>query len=214
MLLMTQLFRVASCYSLLREDFAGNKRKWETGIFDFEYAFIEEGYYHLQNRSADRCSLSKINSSLKMSDDFLVDATIELLDYNSPGHFGILWGTDKDAEIINRFTISTDGKRSLMISHEKNYSKIYSRSESKCLPKIIPGKQIRFSIVRLGVFYYFLINDKIINIINDAHFVFNGRFIGYYTEAGLSIKSKYIEVKKIKAKENESVTGLNLLLGN
>jgi hypothetical protein len=210
MLIMTQIFKVKSCSSVFKEEFRSKKRKWETA--NSESGVINDGFYYMQNDASDNTACYRTNSPLKSKEDFLIDTSIEIVNHNNSGYFGLAWGIDKDFNHSNRFTMSFDGENSLIITREKNSEINYSRFESKISPKITPAESTRFSVVKLGMFYYFLINNKIINVVNNSQFVYGGPFLGYYVEPGLCVKSKYLEVKKIIADENEAVVGLNLLL--
>lgn len=207
---MTQIFRVSSCTSVLKEDFRSKKRKWET--IDSESGVINDGFYHMQNDASDKHACYKTNAPLKSKEDFLMDASVELVNHNKSGYFGLVWGVDKVFNYSNKFTISFDGENAIITSCEKNSKSNYYQFEGKILPKIKPDEPVRFSVIKLGAFYYYLINNKIINIVNETQLVFGGPCIGFYVDPGLSVKSKYLEIKKINAEENEAVVGLNLLL--
>jgi hypothetical protein len=47
---------------------------------------------------------------------------------------------------------------------------------------------------------------------HESLFANYGSFSGFYIEPQLAIRSKYIEVKKVKARTIEAVTGLNQLM--
>ncbi|MEI8053449.1 MAG: hypothetical protein WCH52_06845 [Bacteroidota bacterium] len=210
--IMTQLYRINNFYPVLKENFTSNKRRWEITDADTENTYINEGHYFMQNKSIENWKYYKIKTLLKSKDNFVIDTTIELIDYDVPGHFGLVWGFNKDVNLLNKFTISVDAERSLMMFFDKNYRTIYSRYQCKKLPKINIKKPIRFSIIKLGVSYYFLVNNTIISIIHESQFIHDGPYLGYYIEPGLKIKSKYLTVKRINAMEMDVVSGLNMLL--
>jgi hypothetical protein len=210
--IMTQLYRISNFYSVLKENFVSNKRRWEITDADSEKTYINDGHYFMQNKSIENWKYFKVKTPLKSKDNFVIDTTIELIDYDVPGHFGLVWGFNKEVNLLNKFTICVDAERSLMMLFDKNYRTIFSRYQCKNLPKINIKKPIRFSIIKLGVSYYFLINSNIISIIHESQFTYEGPYIGYYIEPGLKTKTKYLDVKIINAMEMDVVSGLNMLL--
>ncbi len=212
MLLITQLFEVDNCQSILRDDFTNNKRKWEITNKEAREAFIKDGSYWMENKSNAGWNYYKIKSPIKTTRNFIIDTKIELLNKNQHGHFGLVWGFDKNKEMLNRFSLSADGERVIIMQFEKNHRRVYHRFHLRILRKINLNQAVRFTIIKIDSFFYFLIDESIVNISHESHFINGGPLIGYYLEPLLSIRSKYIEVKKIKATEIKAVTGLNKLI--
>ena len=127
-------------------------------------------------------------------------------------HFGLVWGFDKNFEYLNRFTLSADGKRAIIMNFEKNHNHIIHRFHKRKLPKINMNEPVQFSIIKLNGNFYFLINKYIVYIAHESLFVNSGNYAGYYIEPRLSIKSNFFEVKKIKSKALEVTTGLQQLI--
>ena len=66
MLLITQLFEVDNCQSILRDDFTNNKRKWEITNKEAREAFIKDGSYWMENKSNAGWNYYKIKSPIKI----------------------------------------------------------------------------------------------------------------------------------------------------
>jgi hypothetical protein len=150
---------------------------------------------------------------LKSKDEFTIETEIQLLSKDQFGHFGLIWGFDKEDSVMNKFTISADGERALMMQYEMNHKKINYRIQCKNFNKINTINPVKISIIKLGGFYYFCINNELINIVNENHFVFTGSYLGFYLEPGIAIKNNRLEIKKLTARKMKSVSGLEMLLG-
>ena len=211
--IITQVFRVDKSYSLLRENFSSNKRKWEIIDNKNETAFIDKESYFMENKSVSHWHYYKIKTPLKSKDEFVIETEIQLLSKDQFGHFGLLWGFDKEDDVLNKFTISADGERALMMQFEKNHKKNYYRIQCRDFNKINTNNPVKMSIIKLGGFYYFCINNELINIVNESHFVITGSYIGFYLEPGIAIKSNRLEIKKLTARKMKSVSGLEMMLG-
>jgi hypothetical protein len=209
---MTQVFRIDKSYSLLRENFTGNKRKWENIDNKNETAFIDNGGYFMENKSISNWHYYKVKTPMKSKDEFIIETEIELLSKEQFGHFGLMWGFDKEDHVINKFTISADGERALMMQFEKDHKKIYYRIQCKDFKKTNTNAPVNFSIIKLGGYYYFCINNELVNIVNEIHFVCSGSYVGFYVEPGIAIKSNWLEIKKLTARKIKSISGLELLL--
>lgn len=211
--IITQVFRVDKSYSLLREQFSSNKRKWEIIDNKNETAFIDKESYFMENKSVSHWHYYKIKTPLKSKDEFTIETEIQLLSKDQFGHFGLIWGFDKEDSVMNKFTISADGERALMMQYEKDHKKINYRIQCKNFNKINTINPVKISIIKLGGFYYFCINNELINIVNENHFVFTGSYLGFYLEPGIALKSNWLYIKKLTARKMKSVSGLEMLLG-
>ena len=126
----------------------------------------------------------------------------------------MVWGFDKNCENLNRFTLSADGQRALIMHFEKDHKNVFHRFQNRKLPKFNINKPVRFTIIKLGEYFHFLINKTNVYIAHESFFAACGNFAGYYIEPGLSIKSNYLEVKRIRAYPMEAMMGLQLLMNN
>lgn len=210
--IITQVYRIDKTYSIFRENFLNNKRKWEITESLLETAVFDDDGYRMENKSEAQWQFYKVKSALKAKDDFIIETQIELLSNDQFGHYGILWGLDKECKVLNKFTVSADGERALMMRFDRNHKKIFFRSHCRNFKHSGRNKTIRMSLVKMGSFCYFCINNELLNIVNESHFVFNGPYVGFYTEPGISIKSKWLEIKKITARSMKPVSGLEMML--
>ena len=211
--IITELYQINSCQSVLQDNFANNKRKWEITDISSEKSEIKEGYYHMDNKSETNWNFYKTKTSLKDNQDFVFEASIELENKEDLwGHFGLVWGFDEDHQFLNRFTLSADGRRALIMHFQKDHKRVFHRFQNRKLPKFNINKPIRFSIIKMGDYFHFLINEITVYIAHESLFAAEGNYIGYYIEPGLSIKSNYIEVKKIKARPMKVSSGFNQLM--
>ncbi len=211
-LIITNLYEISRQQSLLKEDFKNNKRKWEIVDIDTEYSAIKEAYYYMENKSSSQWNYYKNKSTIKPEDFYTLDTEIELLSAGKYGHFGLVWGFDKEREVINRFSLSADGTRAVIMQFEKDHRRIYHRFQTRNIPKINFKNPVRLTIIKLGEYLYFLINKINVYMAHESQFINDGPYFGYYIEPELSIRSKYIEITKIKASPIEVDTGFNQLI--
>lgn len=213
MYVISSLYRVSKCKSILKEDFKNNKRGWEEVEKETETAWIENGAYYMKNTTLTRWNFYKMKTALKKDQDFILEAYIQPKNQEGRyGHFGLLWGFDEQHEYLNRFTLSADGKRSVVAHFEKDHRRIVHRFQNRKLPKIDRKQPIRFSIIRMGDYVHFFINKKVVYSAHESLFAKNGNYIGYYIEPGMEISTNYIELKKIIADEMEVTTGMQQLM--
>jgi hypothetical protein len=211
--IITDLYQLESSESLLLENFTNNKRKWEVVNIETEKAFIKDGYYHMENTSKSRWNYYKTKSHLKKGDDFIIETSIELEKKEDIfNHFGLVWGFNEERKYLNRFTLSADGKRALIMHFEKNHHIDFHRFQTRKLPKIDMNKSVRFSIIKLEDYFYFFINKVKVYTVHESVFCAKGFFVGYYIEPELSMKSDFFEVKKIKVKRLETEEGMQGLM--
>lgn len=213
--IITELYEVNSCQPVLQENFSNNKRKWEITDITSEKSEIKDGYYHMKNKSETKWNYYKIKTGLKQDQDFIFEAAIQLENKeDSWGHFGVVWGFDHDHQFLNRFTLSADGRRALIMHFEKDHKKIYHRFQNRKLSTFNIKKPVHFCIIKMGDYFHFLINEITVYMAHESVFAAEGNYVGYYIEPGLSIKSNYIEVKKIKARPMKVATGFNQLINH
>ena len=210
---ITDSYQLESSQSLVLENFTNNKRKWEETNIESEIAFIKDGYYWMENTSKSSWNYYKTKSHLKKGDDFIIETAIELENKEDAfGHFGLVWGFDEERKYLNRFTLSADGKRALIMHFEKNHHFDFHRFQTRKLPKIDMKKSVRFSIIKLEDYFYFFINKVKVYTVHESVFCAKGFFVGYYIEPDLSMKSDFFEVRKIMAKRMEAKGGMQGLM--
>jgi hypothetical protein len=211
--IITELFEIESCRSVLREDFTSNKRKWEIVNSTTECAEIKDGYYCMQNKSCKHWKYYKTKSQLQVNSDFIIETNLQIdPSEEAYGHFGLVWGFDKEREYLNRFTLSADGKRAIIMHFEKDHKKIFHRFQSRKLPSINSSNPVHLAIIKMGAYFHFSINRVNVYTAHESLFANHSPLIGYYVEPGLFVKSNYLEVKKINVRPLEVVTGLQQLM--
>ena len=211
--IITDLYEVESCRTVLTEKFINNKRKWEEVNIASEKAIVKDGCYWMSNTSKSSWNYYKTKVPLKKGEDFLIETIVELEKREDVyGHFGLVWGFDEDRKFLNRFTLSADGKRALIMHFEKDHNRIFHRFQNRKLPKFDLKKPIHFSIIKMGEYFHFLINKQKVYMAHESVFCSNGVFAGYYIEPQLSMKSTFFEVKKIKLQAVEVITGMQQLM--
>lgn len=197
--------------TLFRDDFDNNLKNWETVKNDDEQAFIKDGYYWMENTSNSRWMYYKTKLPLNKKDDFLIDTEIEILSKNEYGHVGLVWGFGKGVEVLNRFTVSADGKRVLVMQFDKNHHREYHRFHSWNLKPSKEGS-VRLSIAKIDGYFYFLHNGNLVYSCHISHFADDGPYIGFYVEPGILIRSSYIETKRLITKKEASAAVFEKLL--
>jgi hypothetical protein len=213
MSIISELYQIDSIQSVFKETFSSNKRKWEMVQNESETAEINEGNYWMKNKSMSDWNYYKTKSSLKQNQDFILESDIELVEKEDAyGHFGLVWGFDEKLENLNRFTISADGRRALIMHFEKDHNRVFHRFHIRNTSKYHINKKIRFSLIKLGDYFHFLINKEKIYCAHVSLFCKTGNFIGFYIEPALSIKSDYIELKKMKTKKLMVANGIQQLV--
>lgn len=196
------MYQIDSIQSVLREEFKDNKRKWEETENDSERAEIKDGYYWFKNKTLSRWNYYKTKTKLKEKQDFVVEINLELVEKaDAFGHFGLIWGFDNARDYLNRFTISANGQRSLIMHFEKDHKKTIHRFHMRNEQKINMNKPVRLSLVRIGSYFHFFINKKKIYCAHQSLFCNAGPYIGFYIEPGLFVKSNFMEVKRMTTKQ-------------
>ncbi|MBU3714155.1 MAG: hypothetical protein FGM46_04325 [Ferruginibacter sp.] len=213
MQVITDMYEIKNCRTVFTENFSDNNRKWEIVDIESEKAEIKSGYYHMENSSVKNWKYYKTKTGLKENDDFVIDAIIELNKKEDEyRHFGLVWGFDQKREYLNRFTLSADGRRAVIMQFERNHHIVFHRFHARKFPRVDTNKPVRFTIIKLGEYFHLLLNEKKIYMAHALSFCNLGSFAGYYIEPQLSVKSNFFQVKKMKV---QSVTsnGLMELIG-
>jgi hypothetical protein len=213
MSIISELYQIDSVQSLFKETFVNNKRKWEVVENESETSEIRDGNYWMKNKTISDWNYYKTKSIVKQNQDFILETDIELVEKEDAyGHFGLVWGFDDKVENLNRFTLSADGKRALIMHFEKDHNRVFHRFHIRNTSKYPINKKIRFSLIKLGDYFHFLINKEKIYCAHVSVFSKNGNCMGFYIEPGLSIKSDYFELKKMKTKELLVANGIQQLV--
>ena len=191
----SNVFKYNQIRPLLVDAFADNRHDWEHTDSADEYAAIKSDGYHMHNVREKRWAHYSIKAPLKKHSSFLIETDIEFIDKGEFGQAGILWGWDKNNGYANRFSISSDGQRVNILCFEKDHFRVTYRFLK--LMKKNNSKVYKLKIMKSGEYYFFMINDELINIANEYHFLSPNAKIGYYVEPYLHIKSTHFDIKEI-----------------
>ena len=213
MKLITGLYSIDSCQTVFSEKFQNNRRNWEIVDSETEQANITDGYYHMLNKTYSRWNYYSTGTGLNSKQEFLIDCMIELENnIDHFGHFGLLWGYGTEREYLNRFSLSSNGKRLVVAHFQKDHHVICHRFYNPQFLSINTQQPVRFTIIRLGSYFHFYLNSMEVYMAHVSLFCDEGHNIGFYVEPKLRIRSNFLEVKKIKATSLPLLTGLQQLM--
>ena len=179
------------------ERFKSNDNNWEEVDNSTEFAKIENNRYFMENRDVWSWKYYDIDASINKYENFIIEARLRIEKIREIGQLGIVWGFDKNHEILNRFTIAADLNRYSIMQFEKNHRRIYHRFSEKLSPFILKNEN-ELSITKEHKYLFFKINKEIIYVCHEAHFYQRGPRIGFYIEPGVGISSSFLTVKTFK----------------
>jgi hypothetical protein len=188
--------------TVLKENFTNPISNWEQVKNTAEQAFIKDGHYWMENKDTDRWKYYKHILPLKLEADCMIDTHIELMSTTDSGHYGLVWGFDDAREILNRFTVSADGKRFYIMQFQKDHHRVFHRFHT-LLPNGIKD-MVRLTIIKAQEYFYFLVNGILLYTCHQKQFACMGNNFGYYVEPGIFIRSNYIAVKRLLTKPAET----------
>lgn len=197
--LILQQCDVLHSETLFMDDFDNNLKGWELTRNMDEQTFMKDGYYWMENLDTRSWRYYKMKMPIKQKHDFIIDTKIEILSKDEYGHVGLVWGFDKELEALNRFSVSADGERFVVMHFQKDHHQVYHRFHYR---EHDPVKTtlVRLSIVKISGYFYFLLNGKLVYTCHASHFADQGPYCGFYVEPGILIRSPYIEVKRLITK--------------
>jgi hypothetical protein len=184
---------------LINENFNDNSNGWEEIEDKNEFAAIKGGQYLMENPNKSQWNYYAIHTFLKPKNDFLLESEIELVNHKSQGHFGIIWGFDKKFDYANRFTVSADGKRILIMFFERNHRQTLYRFQLQHEPA--QSCLFKFSIQKAGPYYRFYLNEELVNIVHEYHLPYMGDKAGFYIEPGIRIQANQFALKLLSKKK-------------
>lgn len=182
-------------HAVADERFAPGTTGWERVQNEDEHTFIEKGHYWMENRSDTRWMYYKYKLPLKRNDDWMLRTEVELMRREGYGHYGLVWGFDEDREHLNRFTVSADGRRCLVMHFQKDHHVVYHRYQKR-LSRPLQGK-VELGILKIGSYYYFLLNRELVYVCEASAFAAEGPYAGYYTEPGIFIRSSCFKAERL-----------------
>jgi hypothetical protein len=191
----SDIFKANQIKTILQDKFKDNRHDWEHTNSEEEYAAIKSDGYHMHNLRDKRWSYYSIQAPLKKDASFLIETEIEFIDKGEFGQAGIIWGWDKKFGYANRFTISSDGHRVNILCFEKDHRRD-TYQFLRLMKKDMSGV-FKLKVMKSGEYYFFLVNDVLINIANEYHFLPPNAQVGYYVEPYLHIRSPHFIIKEI-----------------
>lgn len=186
-----------STVSIIDENFTNNRNNWEEVDNNKECARIENGNYYMENHDEWSWKFYHLNFPIKRNDNFKITTRISIEKIVEIGQAGIVWGFDKNHEVLNRFTIAADLKRFTIMQFEKDHRKIYHRFSDKLNRPLIKSIN-ELMIIKENKYLFFKINDSVIYICHEAHFCNYGPRVGYYVEPGIKISSNFFSIELLK----------------
>jgi len=110
---------------LLKDDFSSNREGWEITEDEEEKSFLKDSYYWMENKSESRWMFYHKKLPTKRNENFIIITQIDLLDHQGFGQYGLVWGFDKEHQILNRLTVSVEANRFSVCRFEKNHNRIF-----------------------------------------------------------------------------------------
>lgn len=195
MLFTPQCFDIIHRKTVADERFQPGTTAWEITQCPEEQSFIDNGYYWMENSSDNDWMYYKYKLPLKRRDDWLLHTQLELLRSESYGHYGLVWGFDADIEQLNRFTVSADGERCLVMHFQKDHRVVYHRYQKRFATPL--KGTVELSILKISNYYYFLVNKTMIYLCEASAFAAAGPYAGYYLEPGLFVRSPFFKAERL-----------------
>ena len=154
----------------------------------------------MENLTDSKWNFYKSRLPDHLGPNWIIETQIELLSRNEFGHFGLVWGFDQSREYVNRFTLSADGIRGLVMHFQKDHQRVFHRFQKEYSEAQTDG-YVDFGLLKIDTYYYFLLNKQLMYVCEQSHFANQGNYFGYYLEPGLQIRSSYMTVNRLKIEE-------------
>ncbi len=155
----------------------------------------------MENLTESRWNYYKNKMPANIGENWMIETSIELLSRDQYGHFGIVWGFDDDREHLNRFTISADGERGVVMHFQKDHHRVYHRYQ-KNFSDLSTSYPVNLAVLKLDNYFYFLVERQLMYICEQSHMANEGNGFGYYIEPGLFIRSSYMTVNRLTLNES------------
>lgn len=182
-----------------RDDFTDNRNNWKTINEPEAYAAVEVKEYVMQNRSEKKGQFYVQTGINRQAKDWVLETVLKWSHKEALNHFGLVWGVEDTPDILNRFSLSADGRRASILCFENNHDRIYHRFNTADL-NYIDCSLVRLTIFKRRPYYYFLINEQLIYICHVSHLGQTGDRFGYYIEPGLTVRSGWIRCQELEGK--------------
>jgi len=167
MTITPQTFQLTQQKVVFDKIFVPDQTAWEIVDKDSERAFIRNNHYYMENLTDSRWNIYHNNIPADIGENWMIETSMELLSHDQHGHFGIVWGFDENREYLNRFTVSADGERGVVMHFQKDHQRVFH------------------------------VNRQLMYICEESHLANHGNGFGYYIEPGLFVRSSYMTVNKL-----------------
>ncbi|MFN5335380.1 MAG: hypothetical protein ACK5BV_09355 [Bacteroidota bacterium] len=194
--IIPQTYEAHYMQQVLQENFLTENNGWEITHKPEERAFIMNRHYWMENLTASRWMYYKKKMPFKKNENWTLQTEIELLSKEEHGHFGLVWGFDQEFDRLNRFTVSADGERGLVMHFQKDHHWVKHRYQ-KTFSSPLSTKKVHLTILKMEDYFYFLVNRKMMYMCERSNFADMGPYFGYYVEPGLFIRSSQISLERI-----------------
>jgi len=196
MTITPQTFQLSQNKMVFDKIFVPEQTAWEVVDKDSERAFIRNNHYYMENLSDNRWNIYHNKIPSNIGENWMIETSMEVLSQDQHGHFGIVWGFDEEREILNRFTVSADGERGLVMHFQKDHHRVFHRYQ-KIFPDLPISYPIHLAVLKLDNYFYFLANRQLMYICEQSHLADYGNGFGYYIEPGLFIRSSFMSVNQL-----------------
>jgi len=187
---------------LLSESFHDHRSDWKVIVNEHKRTFIRDNHYWMENLSEENWLISEKQMPVNMDDDWFLEAEIETVSAAASGNYGLMWGCNENSETMNCFTVSSNGKYASVMHIDKGSQRVLHYFE-KTIDLENAAQPIRLSILKMGDYYYFLINQNLFYICEVSHFANSSSYAGYYVEPGLFIRSRSFTISKMLVKKEK-----------
>lgn len=182
---------------LFEDSFIDNRHHWQLENRETEFAQFQEGNFVMENLSRSQWQFHRILLQDDLPKHFQIDATIELDKSSSIGHFGLVWGFGEMFSRLNRFTISANFKRAVLMHFERNHHPVIHRFQSREIPLIKHDEKIRFRTIQTHGYCFFYLQEQFIYVVHADHLADADKSIGFYLEPHLKIRANSLSVKEL-----------------
>lgn len=182
---------------LFEDSFSDNLHHWQLENQESEFAQIQEGHFVMENLSRSQWQFHRTLLPDVLPKHFQIDASIELEKSSSIGHFGLVWGFGEMFTRLNRFTISANFKRAVLMHFERNHNPVIHRFQSREIPIIKNHEKIRFRVIQTHGYCFFYLQDQFVYLVHADHLADPNKAIGFYLEPNLKIRANNLSVKEL-----------------
>jgi hypothetical protein len=214
---------------VLEDDFNSKFEGWELIEDEQEHSFLNDSYYWMENKSDERWMFYHKSMPIFKEENFILHAKIELMNNsNGYGHYGFVWGFQKEHELLNKFVVSTYDNSFTIAHFQKNHHYIRHRYRGTHEKRQENKREQFLSIVKLDDYYYFFLNEysRPVYITHISQLPMQGNRFGFYVEPGIMIRCNKITIKRLitdrsydgslwmPLNEDEMPLGTQILRGN